>query len=148
LAAVVEATVARPRLWDLETGAEHATKIVSAVRLNCVALSPDGKTLATGGVKGTLVLWDVASGKPRHTLKGHKDVVLQVCFSADGRTLASAGNQDKTALVWDVATGQSRGVFQGHNQAVVCVALSADGSVLATGSGDATVKVWDVPGGK
>jgi len=56
-----------------------------------VAISPDGKTLASGSKDKTVKLWDVATGKEVVTLKGHTDPVLSVAFGPDGKTLASGG---------------------------------------------------------
>jgi WD40 repeat protein len=75
-------------------GHEH---IVSAI-----AVSPDGKTLASGCVDNTVKLWDMGSGENLVTLKGHGDAIWSVAFSPDGKTLASA-SADKTIKLWEVA---------------------------------------------
>jgi WD40 repeat protein len=67
-----------------------------------VAYSPDGKTVASGLIDGTIGLWDVATGKARAAFKGHTGCVNSVSFSPDGKTLASAG-EDKTIRLWDVS---------------------------------------------
>jgi hypothetical protein len=54
-----------------------------------VALTADGKILASAGTGKTIDLWDVASGKQLHTLKGHTAPLFKVAFSPDGKTLAS-----------------------------------------------------------
>jgi len=83
-------------------------------RVYSVAYSPDGKTLASGGVGydpktqktwGEVKLWDVATGEERATLKGHEFRVLSVAYSPDGKTVAS-GSEDETIKLWDVATGK------------------------------------------
>jgi type II secretory pathway pseudopilin PulG len=57
-------------------------------RVNSVAFSPDGKTLASGSDDGTVILWDMASRKPLGgPLAGHKDEVWSVAFNPDGKTL-------------------------------------------------------------
>ena len=66
-----------------------------------VALSADGKTLASGSRDKTIRLWDVAGGSSLRELKGHTAPVLSVAFSADGKTLAS-GSEDKKIRLWDV----------------------------------------------
>ena len=59
------------------------------------------QTLAGGMVDHTVRLWEVSTGKESRRFQGHKDRVLSVAFSSDGKRLA-AGGQDATALVWDV----------------------------------------------
>jgi WD40 repeat protein len=145
LAVVLYQNSPRPELWDLQTRKAYGKQLPPETAVHAVALSPDGKTLATGDAAGQIQLWDVASATRVKTLSGHQGLIAELCFTGDGLTLASASH-DRTARVWDVVAGQPRAVFLGHGQEVVCVALSADGTVLATGGNDRSIKVWDVPG--
>ena len=57
--------------------------------------------LASGGVEHRARLWDVASGKPLHTL-AHPDEVMALAFSPDGALLATGG-YDNLVYVWGVS---------------------------------------------
>src|SRR5262249_54580914 len=91
---------------------------------------------------GAVQLWDVATGKHKATLQGHRGAVWAVAFSPDGQTVATGG-LDRMVRHWDVATGKLR-ASQAHVAAVHSVAFAPDGKTLVTGSGDGTLKVWDM----
>jgi DNA-binding beta-propeller fold protein YncE len=118
--------------------------------LTCLALSPDGKRLASGSRDWTVKVWDTATGQETLTLNGHTGPVYSVAFSRDGKRLAS-GSADHTVKVWDAQTGQETRTLQGHTGGVSSVAFSPDGKRLASGTGDqqqGEVKVWDAATGQ
>ena len=67
-------------------------------------------------------------------------------FTADGRSLISAGNHE--IAFWDPVTGEQQRVLRGHTDRVDALAISRDGRTLVSGSYDHLVKVWDVASGK
>ena len=72
--------------------------------VNCVAFSPDGRRVLSGGADNTLRLWDVQTGEEIRLLGGHADDVLSVAFSRDGTRLS--GSRDGTVRLWNVGTGE------------------------------------------
>ena len=108
-----------------------------------VAISPDSSTLASAGHDGTIKLWDLATGRPKATIKTGAKVLRCVVFSPDGAILASA-HGDGTVRLWDPASGKPRATLTGHSSAVLSVAFSPDNTTLASVSHDKTVRLWDL----
>ena len=105
-----------------------------------VAFSPDAATLASAG-RREAKLWDLATGKVRHTLEGHRAEVDSVTFSPDGKTVAS-GCKDLTIKLWDPQTGALRQTLTGPKNRLESLAFSPDGKILASGSGGPESLVW------
>ncbi|KAI8600732.1 WD40-repeat-containing domain protein [Dissophora ornata] len=140
------------RVWDTRTGQllekleGHKDSVYS------VAFAPDGKTLISGSLDKTLKAWDLnLSGRGgqngsrgstcKATFNGHKDFVLSVAVSPDGKWVVS-GSKDRGVQFWDPSTTSVQFMLQGHKNSVISVALSPAGTYFATGSGDTRARVW------
>jgi WD40 repeat protein len=134
-------------LWDVTTHKQIAALPArDYVESTSVSFSPDGGTVASGALDGSVRLWDVSTGTNTARLWGHRGYVLSVSFSPDGGIVAS-GALDGTVRLWDVASGTATTTLQGYSRAVLSVSFSRDGKILATGSWDGIVRLWDVTTG-
>lgn len=132
------------RLRNVATGRLSAVFEGHAQDIRAVALSPDGRLLATAAkslkqATGELKLWDLAEGKERATVPAHGNCPV---FSADGRLLALRDDKDAVALL-HVSTLEPAHVLP-ESASVSCVSFSPDGKLLATDGKDGLVKLWDV----
>jgi hypothetical protein len=149
------------KLWDVAGrdpepyGQRDPRAVLDVTReVPSLAFSPDGKTLATGYPDGKVLLWDVASGRKKGTLRDDylKDVT-DLQFSPDGMTLATNNGLEGGVLLWDVAGRKPRAILEtgeepGEGKGVVeDVAFSPDGRLVAgSDRKDGAVWLWKNPG--
>ncbi|NEP08826.1 MAG: NACHT domain-containing protein [Symploca sp. SIO2C1] len=115
--------------------------------VHSLALSPDGKCLATGHADGEVRLWQVSDGKLLFRAAAHTSTVWSVSFSCDGKILAS-GSFDSSICLWDVDKQQLHQILREHDGWIWSVAFSPKGNLLASGSSDRTIKLWDLETGR
>jgi WD40 repeat protein len=133
------------KLWDLAT--RHAALNLNvASTMSCVAFSPNGQTLVTGGQGEYVQLWEASSGRQLRMLQDQQPGLgawtCSVAFSPDGMTVAAAG-QMGTVRLWDVASGHLRVSLYGQSVSIRSLAFSPDGKTLATACHDGMVRLWD-----
>src|SRR6266540_89628 len=109
------------------------------------ALSRDGRSLAIGGTRGSVGVFDLRTGERRSFNGRHDGFVQSVAFSPDERTVVSTGD-DGRVLVWDVGSGSVRATLTGHQGRVYASAFSPDGNTLYTDGVDGSVIVWSLSG--
>jgi WD40 repeat protein len=123
-------------------------------QVSVLAFSPDGKRLAGGCADRSVLIWDVGTGQPVHTLKGLQAPVLALAWSPDGSALVVAagdpypyadrrGNVRSEVRVFDPAAGKEVAALDDPGDAVTGVAFLPDGKRFVTGAVDGAVRLWD-----
>jgi WD40 repeat protein/predicted Ser/Thr protein kinase len=120
------------------------------------AVTRDGKTVVCSNYhwKGTVEIWDVATGKRTIRLPEKASAINVLALSPDGKLLA-VGDEDSTVRLWEVATGKQHAALKGHTGGVASIAFTPDGQLLAAAargkydSGrkafvNGEVKLWEV----
>ncbi|WP_372366341.1 WD40 repeat domain-containing serine/threonine protein kinase [Candidatus Uabimicrobium sp. HlEnr_7] len=119
--------------------------------ISCMALSPDGRYLAMGHHSGNLRIIDLH--RRRYVLHSnvHNGVVLSLCYSPDGKWLASGGGDYRVKL-WPISKKynkklREKHVLKGHKMSVTALSFTHNSTVLASGSKDKKIHLWDVEKG-
>src|SRR5207249_4786676 len=133
-------------LWRLCHTGRALTWRAHKGQVSAVAFSPDGTTMASGGLDRALKLWDVATGQERAVLS--QGGIRDLAFSPDGKTLATADWGDTPVKVWDLGAEPPR--VMSRVSGAWSVAFSPDGKTLATGAKlwRTGAKLWDAATGK
>ena len=113
-----------------------------------IALSPNGKTVASGSFDGKVRLWDVEMKKVVAKWTRHTAPTRSLCWSVDGERVVS-GSEDGTIRVWDVESGDTvLGPIKTGHQYVLAVIYSPDTTKIATsGVNEDALKIWDAKTG-
>lgn len=138
-------------VWDAEDGRLLVTCDPKPGMVDRLSYSPDGRWLighreAIIKDRDKVVIWDADSGKVQTVLSAHRDEVLWVGCTPDGRILTTGS--DGTVRAWDPASGKQLLQLVGHEREVLTASASRDGRWLATGSADHTARLWDARTGR
>lgn len=153
------------RVWDAKSGKLGQPLSGHTQTVEGLALSKDGKMLASASEDNTVLVWDLAGGKSKQTIKGHTDFVTNVSFSPDGKQLVTT-SKDKTVRVWDIDGAKEVASFKVEREVeqkdakgkvtktkelgreFTGAVFTKDGKNIITGNLDGVIKIYDVAGKK
>jgi WD40 repeat protein len=131
------------RIWEVATQILLHTLRSGPESVSTIAVSPDGRLVASGG--GRLCLWDVDTGELM--CMPLEKYIGSLAFNRTGRRLV-LGSSDSYVTVVDIRFGSFRlttdtFILKGHTSYVNDVSSSPSGSLLASAGQDGTLRVWD-----
>jgi WD40 repeat protein/serine/threonine protein kinase len=144
---VVRTSDNRAEVFDAQTGERIGQPMVQSNQIYRLALSPDGKKLATAGWDLVGRIWDLRSGAPLTPPLLHRWRLYAIAFSPNG-TLVATASEDHTARLWDAVTGRPISPPLLHEGEVLDVHFSPDSSALLTASSDGTARLWSTNKGE
>jgi WD40 repeat protein len=135
-------------VWDPLSGAGVSRWPSPPASSQVLALSPDGRQLASAGSGGQVELRDLATGRvvKKFEFVSRDYGILALAFDPSGRRLAAGGTRGEIRM-WDALSGRQLPRLSGHTELVRALAFSPNGRYLASGGEDRQVIVWDVANG-
>jgi WD40 repeat protein len=112
--------------------------------VNTVALSSDGKLVASASADQTVRLYDLAAGNQLRQLVTQSGIMTALDFSPDNATLAAA-NAEGSILFRKTADAADQLWVAGHDGPINAVDFHADGQRIASAGQDGTIRVWSLP---
>jgi WD40 repeat protein len=136
------------RIFDVNTGTLRKTLNGHTNYVYCVLFSTGDKTLVScsgvwrnPGDQGEIIVWDLASGKARHTMKTQQGGFVWVVYAPDEKHLYTCGN-DGTIRKWDTGK-QTEALSANGGGPIRRLMFTPDRKQLASLGFDGTVRFWD-----
>ncbi len=129
----------------------RATLVGHSHRVVRLAISPDGKTLASSGdlMHPTIKTWDLDAGKLLGEFSGHTQLARSLAFSPDGKTLVASSGRDDRIWFWEVATGKTASLFTDQPPIGYSAAFTTDGKAVVFVDAVGAIRLRDLaPGGE
>ncbi len=127
-------------LYDTTTYQEIGLLTAHTSAVKCLAFSPDGNILASGGNDGTILLWHRSTGAQK-VLTGSTESVSNLEFSPDGQTLANGSGG--TIRFWDTITGEQKSTLTGLPEHISDLSFSPDGKTIVSVTWGGEISISD-----
>jgi len=143
---IAEATAGEVRLIEVHTGANKILPLHIDRRISAIALSADGRSLATADELGSIQFWEVSTGQL--TKKFEAGQAITALAVDTSRQMLAAATADRSIGLWSVRTGTLEVELKKQRDVVRALAFSPDGRTLASGGDDRSLVLWEIGSGK
>ncbi|XP_056381099.1 U3 small nucleolar RNA-interacting protein 2 [Hyla sarda] len=109
----------------------------------CMALSSDGKYLASGDRNKLIFIWNAETCENLHKFQGHRDAVSGLSFQKGTYQLFSVSH-DRSVKVWNVAENSYIETLFGHQDCITGLDSLSRERCVTSGGRDGTVRVWKI----
>jgi WD40 repeat protein len=130
------------RIWDVAS--RKATKTITVEKVQSAAFGPSAKRIVTGSADKAVTLWNVDTGKEIVSYETNTENIPVILYDPELQYIAYADGNNIEIL--NTRTASIEKTLSGHSKNVSSMAFSPDGRYLISGSEDAAVKVWNIPG--
>ncbi|SVB92430.1 uncharacterized protein METZ01_LOCUS245284, partial [marine metagenome] len=129
------------RQWSIAEGKQLAQWKAHKDSIYGLAISKDGKQLATAGGDELAKVWSIKDRNATATLEGHQGAVYDVAFDSKGKQLATA-SADHQLLIWDLKTKLKTTEIRSHKGGVTALQWTPDDKALASSCEDGVARVF------
>jgi WD40 repeat protein len=119
---------------------DEARSVGSTGSVQALAMSTDGRFLASAEDDGIIRLWDFKRGTLTARLAAHQVPIRALAIGADDLLAVASAEVE----IWDIKRHEPLMVLEQHSRPVTALSFSPDGRILATGSEDQTIALWDL----
>jgi WD40 repeat protein len=129
-------------IWDVVEKRILTKTQLQDMEVSAMLFSPDDKALMIA-MDDTIVVLDTEKWEAKQKLQMEGGGIKWLCLSRDGKLLFAGGWSD-VIICCDARTGKPVRKFAAKEVGIECMVLSAKDELLATGSGDGTIRIYDV----
>jgi WD40 repeat protein len=128
-------------VWSVEAGALLRLRKLTPGAVQAMGFSPDGALVTTVGYSGRLILWDMASVEPRHTIEIEgRSQYSRVVFTPDSSAVLVGTRNAGSSRLYEAASGRLLGAWDTSGMATA--ELSPGGRDIVVGQTDGNILVW------